>query len=514
VLEQSPANVDVLYVVRSGSLKRTDNANATTPAWTVCALPGGSTPSDLEAHPTDTNIVYASAGTKIYKSANKGATWINISGTLPAVNINCLVYDKNSNEGLYAGNKTNVFYKDATLSDWIAYSTGLPPVDVRELEIFYDPGNPVNNRLKAATYGRGLWQSDLYNVFAVSPANQNVSDVAGSTTFNVTTNAATSWTVVSDASWCTVTPSGSGNGSIIANYTDNPGITTRVATLTATPTGGLPEQVVTVTQTGAPVMLVVTPQNQNVPSPAGTTSFTVNCNTLWTATSNATWCSVTNSGSGNGTIVADFTENTDISGRVAVISITVANSPSQTVTVTQDGAAPVLVVSPLNRNVSPLAGSTDFSVSSNTGWSAFTDAAWCIVTTGGSGNGTIIANYTENPDYASRVATISVTVAGLSPQLVTVTQSQSLVSVAERRSSGIRIYPNPTAGKFRIITPDNTSGMLRVRVMDCTGGIVSEKNCSVTNDCNFDFTNLPQGFYFVRINTETDTLITKLVIVR
>jgi len=46
------------------------------------------------------------------------------------------------------------------MSDWTLFSTGLPPVDVRELEIFYDPIG-TQHRIKAATYGRGLWQSDL-----------------------------------------------------------------------------------------------------------------------------------------------------------------------------------------------------------------------------------------------------------------------------------------------------------------------------------------------------------------
>ena len=172
VLEQSPANVNILYAVRSGSLKRTDNANdaAASVSWTSCTLPGGSDPRDLEAHPTDQNIVYASAGYKTYKSTDKGASWTDISSNLPSLYINCIVMDKNSNEGLYVGNETSVWYKSATMSDWILFSTGLPPVDIRELEIFYDPVGTAN-KLKAATYGRGLWQSDLYESGVLNPIN-------------------------------------------------------------------------------------------------------------------------------------------------------------------------------------------------------------------------------------------------------------------------------------------------------------------------------------------------------
>jgi photosystem II stability/assembly factor-like uncharacterized protein len=171
VLEQSPANVDILYVVRSGQLKRTDNANSATVTWTSCTLPGGNTPTDLEAHPGNPDIIYATAYLGVYKSSDRGATWTNISGSLPSIHTNCLVYDKNTDEGIYVGNETSVYYKDATLSDWIPFSSGLPVVDIRELEIYYDAADITNSRLKAATYGRGLWASDLKETGVVNPTN-------------------------------------------------------------------------------------------------------------------------------------------------------------------------------------------------------------------------------------------------------------------------------------------------------------------------------------------------------
>ena len=63
-----------------------------------------------------------------------------------------------------------MFYKDATLDDWVAFNTGMPAVDVRELEI-YKGTDYSNRRLKAATYGRGLWSSDLIEMGVINPAN-------------------------------------------------------------------------------------------------------------------------------------------------------------------------------------------------------------------------------------------------------------------------------------------------------------------------------------------------------
>ncbi len=180
VLEQSAANVDILYVARPGSLKRTDNANAAgSVSWTVCALPGGAMPVDIEAHPTNADIVFATSGYGIYRSGDKGATWSDISSNLPGLFINCIVMDKNSNEGLYIGNQTNVWYKDAGMTDWILYSSGLPPTDIRELEIYY-AAVPANNRIKAGTYGRGLWQSDLAQVNVIDPSNFTANSASSS----------------------------------------------------------------------------------------------------------------------------------------------------------------------------------------------------------------------------------------------------------------------------------------------------------------------------------------------
>ncbi len=421
-LEQSPVNVDILYVSRGSSLKRTDNANAASPTWTNCAMPGGMAATSLEAHPTNQNIVYATAGASVYKSTDKGMTWTNISGTLPSMYTNTIVMDKNSNDGLYVGNETGIYYRDASMSDWILFNSGLPIVDVRELEIFYDPSNSSNNRIKAGTYGRGLWQSDLYSVLTVTPGNQNVpASPAGSTTFNITGSG--TWTVSSNSTWCTVTPpSGSGNGTITANYTENLSGNQRVAIITITPATGS-ATTVTVTQAGAAPTLAVLPANQNVPSPAGSTSFTVTSNATWNVVSDTSWCTVTPTGTGNGTISVNYLENFSINQRVAHITITVTGLTPLVVTVTQAGAAPTLAVNPPNQDVSSQAGITTFNVTSNSSWTVVSDATWCIINSGGTGNGTITANYAENITLVQRIAHITTTVSGLTPVSVTVTQS-------------------------------------------------------------------------------------------
>ena len=191
--------------------------------------------------------------------------------------------------------------------------------------------------ITGTSYGSDLqFTTSVIPTLSVTPANQNVASSSGSTSFTVTSNSA--WTASSDQSWCTVTASGSGNGTITANFTTNT-LAGRVANITVT-VGGLSPIVVTVTQAGAPPSLSVAPSNQAVVYTAASTSFSVTSNAAWTASSDQTWCTVTPSGSGNGTITANFTQNTTYVSRLASITVTVTGLTPVVVTVTQD-AAPV-----------------------------------------------------------------------------------------------------------------------------------------------------------------------------
>jgi hypothetical protein len=86
------------------------------------------------------------------------------------------------------------------------------------------------------------------------------------------------------------------------------------------------------------------------------------------------------------------------------------------------GTAKTLTIAPSNQNVTLTAGNTAFSVTSNTSWLVASNQPWCTVTASGSGNGAITATYSQNTSATPRVAEITVTVVGLTPIFVTVTQ--------------------------------------------------------------------------------------------
>jgi PKD repeat protein len=101
--------------------------------------------------------------TSIYKSVDKGQNWQSIGTGLTNVQINSIAYYANSNEGLYLGTDIGVFYRDASMTEWIYFGNGMPAsVKVTELEIYYSPEGPAGDLIRAGTYGRGLWSSPPY----------------------------------------------------------------------------------------------------------------------------------------------------------------------------------------------------------------------------------------------------------------------------------------------------------------------------------------------------------------
>jgi PKD repeat protein len=58
---------------------------------------------------------------------------------------------------VYIGTDIGAFFKDASLNVWQPFSNGLPNVIVTQLHIHY-----ATSKIRASTYGRGMWESDLY----------------------------------------------------------------------------------------------------------------------------------------------------------------------------------------------------------------------------------------------------------------------------------------------------------------------------------------------------------------
>ena len=200
----APSNSNVMYVSKGGgsNFYRTTNALAGSPTWTnlEASLPATGTPKDIEIDHTDPTHLFIALGNNIHESTNSGANWTNVSGSLPNISLNTIVIDKDSPiEAMYVGMDVGVYYKDNTMADWVLYSTGLLNIEVPELEIHYN-ATDCNSTLYAATYGQGLWKSDLKdpgNVAAVACFEASATDVCMGETVTFTDNSSytpTSWT--------------------------------------------------------------------------------------------------------------------------------------------------------------------------------------------------------------------------------------------------------------------------------------------------------------------------------
>lgn len=119
-------------------------------------------PSDVVASPNDASKVWVTysgydVNEKVLFSNDYGVSWTNITGSLPKVPVNCILHDGTANNGVYIGTDLGVFYRNDSLNSWKYYSEGMPNVIINELEIISS-----EKTIRAATYGRGIWQSPIY----------------------------------------------------------------------------------------------------------------------------------------------------------------------------------------------------------------------------------------------------------------------------------------------------------------------------------------------------------------
>jgi photosystem II stability/assembly factor-like uncharacterized protein len=144
---------DKLYRTTNGGMSWTD-ITGTLPV-------GANYLTDAVMSDNDPQLIWVTfsgynSGQKVYKSTNGGTTWSNISGILPNIPVNCIVYENKAGNPIYIGTDAGVYYTRDGLPIFLPFKLGLPNVIIDELEIHY-----ASKKIVAATYGRGLWQSNL-----------------------------------------------------------------------------------------------------------------------------------------------------------------------------------------------------------------------------------------------------------------------------------------------------------------------------------------------------------------
>jgi photosystem II stability/assembly factor-like uncharacterized protein len=123
----------------------------------------------IEVSHTDSTRVWLTIsgfvnGEKVYESNDGGVNWINISGSLPNIPVNCIEREGSAYNGIYIGTDLGVFYRNDSLVDWVPFMTGLPNNIVLELEVIES-----EEEIRACTYGRGLWKSPINSASSLVP---------------------------------------------------------------------------------------------------------------------------------------------------------------------------------------------------------------------------------------------------------------------------------------------------------------------------------------------------------
>ena len=182
-----------------------------------------------------------------------------------------------------------------------------------------------------------MTQSGAPLTVSISPTSRSFTSSGGTGSISVTTASGCSWTATEGVSWIAITSgsSGSGNGTVTYSVSANTSCSSRSATIT------VGDKSHTVTQSGAPLTVSISPTSRSFTSSGGTGSISVTTASgcSWTATEGVSWIAITSgsSGSGNGTVTYSVSANTSCSSRSATITV-----GDKSHTVTQAGVTPVI----------------------------------------------------------------------------------------------------------------------------------------------------------------------------
>ncbi|MBX7155438.1 MAG: T9SS type A sorting domain-containing protein [Bacteriodetes bacterium] len=152
-------NSNIIFISSGSKLVKSTDGGKTFSA--ITGLPNYSI-TDIAFNPrNDYNLIvtynrYQRDSSKVYMSTNLGASWTNITYNLNDMPVNTVVIDHQADANIYLGTELGVFTKKMSEKNWKLYNTNLPNMAVLDLKVQYG-----TNSLRAATWGRGLWEYTL-----------------------------------------------------------------------------------------------------------------------------------------------------------------------------------------------------------------------------------------------------------------------------------------------------------------------------------------------------------------
>lgn len=153
-------NSNIMVVTRGSRIEKSRDGGNTFSSIRG-SLPNSSI-TDIAFDPNDDSTIvvtygsYQNDNSKVYITHDQGINWQNITYNLNNMPIRSVVIDHTDASTIYLGAEIGVYKKAMSATSWSLYNTDLPNMAVLELEIMYG-----SNTLRAATWGRGLWEYTL-----------------------------------------------------------------------------------------------------------------------------------------------------------------------------------------------------------------------------------------------------------------------------------------------------------------------------------------------------------------
>ena len=168
-IASAPSNANYIYAAYNSDLYVTTNGGT---SWATKTPNSSMSITSITVDNNNPSKLWicgtGSSSSNVYVSTNAGNSWTDITGNLTNLGFNCIVHQKNAVDDLYLGTEVGVFHKDSTSANWTSYNNNLPNVKVSGLDINYTAG-----LIRAATFGRGIWETTLYTLVNVKENELN-----------------------------------------------------------------------------------------------------------------------------------------------------------------------------------------------------------------------------------------------------------------------------------------------------------------------------------------------------